>query len=348
MEENRFPRLAEVLLDEHTLSVSWSPDGSFLAAMPSEGRTMILQPGSDEPISLPPHRGGNGAAAWHPERPLLATYGQDKVVRLFEPPFDAPLRSIEIGERGWAERIAWNSQGTLLAAAAGRSVCVIDPATGETLAIFPNHKSTVSDLVWSPAGDKEIAVVCDGGLRIWRVGGREPVGAFDWGGASLKVSWSPDGRWVVTGDQTPSVHVYEVAADTPLHIQGFGTKAKAFAWQGTGEWLAIGTGPLISVWPCSGRRGPNGATPIVLEAHHAEIVTMQFVTEDGVLLSAGRDGLALLWRPHESEQPALLLQNPQGFSAACLAPGTNHLATGDESGRVVIWNLVAKKSGAAH
>lgn len=339
-----FPRLAETVLDEHVLAVTWSSGGAFLAAMPSEGRTVILQPGSDRPISLPPHQGGNGTAAWHSESPILATYGQDRLIRLFEPPFNEPVRTIEIGERGWAEGLAWNPAGTLLAVTAGRSVCVVDPATGETRAVFTDHKSTVSDLVWNPSRNDEIAVVCDGGLSIWRVGSHKPVGAFDWGGASLKVSWSPDGRWIATGDQTPSVHIYEVATDTSLHIQGFGAKAKAFAWQGSGEWLAVAAGPLVTVWPCTGKKGPDGAKPIPLEAHHAEVSALQFLTDDGLLLSCGRDGAALLWQTHERDQPALLLHNPHGFSAASLAPGTNHLATGDETGNVVIWNLIAKRS----
>lgn len=348
MEEYPFPRLAETVLDDHALAVSWSKGGELLAAMPSEGRTTILQSGSAQSISLPPHQGGNGTAAWHPHDRLLATYGQDRIVRLFEPPFSGPLRSFKIEERGWAERMEWNPAGTLLAVAAGRSVCVIDPTSGGTHAMFPDHKSTVSDLSWNPARDDEIAVVCDGGLRIWRVGNREPVGAFDWGGASLKVSWSPDGRWVVTGDQTPSVHIYEVATETPLHIQGFGAKAKAFAWQGSGKRLAIASGPTITVWPCTGKKGPNGAKPILLEGHRTEISVLQFLNNDGLLLSCGRDGAALLWMTHKSEQPALLLHSPHGFSTASFAPGTNHLATGDESGRVFIWNLIAQLSSLSN
>ena len=339
-----FPRLAEAVIDDHALSVAWSPGSTHLAALPSEGRPVVLQPGSDTLIHLRAHRGGNGTAAWHPQRPVLATFGQDRVVHLYEPPFGEPVHTFEIAERGWAERLAWNADGSLLAVAVGRSVLVLEAATGEARATFPNHKSTVSDLAWNPARIDELAIVCDGGVRLWRVGHHESVGAFDWGGASLKISWSPDARWIVTGDQTPSVHVYEVATDTPLHIQGFGGKAKAFAWQGTGDWLAIASGPLVTVWPCTGKQGPNGARPIPLEAHHAEVTAIEFLNDEGLLLTAGRDGVALLWQTHQSNQPALLLHQAKGFTTTSLAPGTNHLATGDEAGNVIIWNLVVQCS----
>ncbi|MGA7395604.1 MAG: GTP-binding protein [Terrimicrobiaceae bacterium] len=35
----------------------------------------------------------------------------------------------------------------------------------------------------------------------------EPFARFDWDGANLIVTWSPDGRWVATDDLTPSTAV---------------------------------------------------------------------------------------------------------------------------------------------
>ncbi len=333
---------AEALLDEQALSVTWSRCGQYLAALPSEGRIAVLEPQSSITAHLPPHRGGNGSSVWHPYRPILATYGQDGFIHLYQPPFTTAFRSFETRVRGWAERLAWNPDGTLLAVGAGRSVVVLDASNGEVRAQFPNHKSTISDLVWNPAATDELAVVCDGGLRLWRIGTQEEFGFFDWGGASLSVSWSPDARWVVTGDHTPGVHLYEVATEIPLHIQGFESKVKAMAWQGRGEWLAVAGGRLITVWPCAGKRGPDGATPVQLDAHEGEVTALDFVGDGGILFSAGRDGLVLLWKTHESDQPALLLENPHGLTSIALSPIMNSFATGDEAGNIAIWDLTAK------
>ena len=71
----------------------------------------------------------------------------------------------------------------------------------------------------------------------------EPFARFDWDGASLIVTWSPDGRWVATSDLTASVHLYDFTRAYPLHIHGYGTKVKAmdFSPDGYGWEPAAGT-----------------------------------------------------------------------------------------------------------
>jgi WD40 repeat protein len=80
-------------------------------------------------------------------------------------------------------------------------------AHGEVTAAFSNHRTSVSDFSWNPMNPLEIASVCGAGARTWRIDETEPFARFDWGGASLLATWSPDGRRLVTGDQTPSVHL---------------------------------------------------------------------------------------------------------------------------------------------
>jgi len=344
-ERSAITRLAGGLLDDHVVSLAWSPCGRYLAALPSEGRIVVLEPETGATELLSPHRGGNGSVAWHPRRPILASYGQDGVVRLTEPPFAATGRSFETGSRGWAERLAWNPDGSLIAVGAGRSLKVLDAGSGDTRQVFPNHKSTVCDLAWNPTRADELAAVCDGGLRLWRLGTTKEIGSFDWGGASLAVSWSPDGRWVATGDQTPSVHIYEVTTRVPLHIQGFPTRVKAFSWQGRGEWLAVAGGEIITVWPCTGKCGPDGATPIPLLGHVRDVTALRFAANARFLLSAGRDGMLFLWKPHDSADPALLLQSPHEISAIALHPQDRSIATGDAVGGINVWRLKASAAG---
>jgi hypothetical protein len=89
---------------------------------------------------------------------------------------------------------------------------------------------------------------------MWRLGETKPHARIDDGVAAVLTTWSPDGRWVVTSDQTPSVHLYDMKKRTPLFMEGFQTKIKALAWQTGGTkdlpWLALAGSPSITVWPC--------------------------------------------------------------------------------------------------
>ena len=171
---------------------------------------------------------------------------------------------------GWIERVRWSPDGSRLASALGKNLFILKP-DGEIAATFSNHRTSVSDFSWNPNSPLEIASVCGGGARMWRIGETEPFARFDWGGASLLVLWSPDGRWLATGDQTPSVHLYDFTRDYPLHIQGYETKVKAMDFSPDGKRLATGGGTTVTVWNCTGETGPEGTVPDQLKFHKGDV-----------------------------------------------------------------------------
>jgi hypothetical protein len=105
---------------------------------------------------------------------------------------------------------------------------------------------------------------------MWRIGETEPFARFDWGGASLLVTWS----WLVTGDQTPSVHLYDFTRDYPLHIQGYETKVKAMDFSLDGKRLATGGGAKVTAWNCTGKTGPEDTIPDQLKFHKGDMETI--------------------------------------------------------------------------
>jgi WD40 repeat protein len=337
------PEQWTVEVDDYPLDLRWSADGEWLAALPSHGRILVLDRLGKVKAALAGHPGGNGALAWHPQRAALATYGQDATVRVYEMGASVPrTMPIEVTlEKGWAERVAWNADGSMLAASTGRTVCVLDASTGVIDHRLCDHKSTVCDLAWNPKNARELATVCDGGAQIWRLGEAVPFGHFDWGGASLLVTWSPNGRWVVTGDQTPSVHLYDIGRKHPLHIQGYQHKVKALAWEGQGEWLATGGSASITLWPCTGKRGPEGAKPIQLFGHLKEIIALDFVRANSVLASGGRDGMVLLWMPHRSTEPALIAQRRAEITAVRWSPRGEALTFATADGELTLCGVAA-------
>jgi WD40 repeat protein len=304
----------------------------------------ILTDGPTEciiPRYLPSHRGGNGSLAWHPHGSSLATFGQDGVLRIHDLATHTS-RELQL-PRGWAERCAWNADGSLVAVAVAKAVHVIDPTTLETLHLIDDHRSTVTDFTWHPSLLDQLATASDGGARIWRLRETKPFARIDDGVAAVLTTWSPDGRWVVTSDQTPSVHLYDIKKRAPLFIQGFETKIKTLAWQtgGTADlpWLALAGSPAITVWPCFGKNGPRGAKPIQLFGHLKEVTALDFPKDRPYLASGARDGFVLLWLPHHSDGPALIAREDDEITTVRWAPDGLHLAYGTSSGRIAIHAL---------
>lgn len=174
---------------------------------------------------------------------------------------------------------------------------------------------------------------------MWEFGAAEPYARFDWGGASLLVEWSPCGRWLATADQTASVHIYDFTRDYPLHIQGFETKVRAMAFSGDGKRLATGGAPVVTVWPCVGEKGPEGATPIQLDGHDADVSALAFSASLGKLASGDGTGAVLILTFDGDRVLRKRLRRDAGVTALSWHPHKDWLGVGLDNGEVSVLSL---------
>jgi len=315
---------------DHVLSLAWS--GDYVAVTPATGEIVLAHRSGQRVAEYPAHGLGNGASAFRGEE--LVTCGFDGVLRFYHPPAHADeVRRLVLG-KGWIERAKWNPDGRFCAAALGKTLFIVN-REGEVVTSFPDHQTSVADFAWNPANPIEIATVGGGGARMWRIGKAEPFARFDWGGASLLVTWSPDGRWVVTGDQTSSVHLYDFTRDHSLYMQGFETKVRAMDFTCDGRKLATGGGPMVTVWDCTGPSGPENRTPEQLSFHKGDVEAIAW-SPDGQHLATG-DIMGRVVVSSASGKPVAAFEDEEAISALAWNAEGSLLAVGDAIGDVVIF-----------
>ncbi|MCX6971949.1 MAG: WD40 repeat domain-containing protein [Verrucomicrobia bacterium] len=319
-------QFAAVTADDNIISLAWG--GDSLAATPSTGEILILDAASREVSPLGGHGLGNGDSAWF--HGSLATCGYDGKIR-----WDG--REVHAG-RGIIERVKASADGDFLGAGQGKALLVFD-REGSAAPGLAGLPASIADFAWDPTDSSKVAVVGAGGARMWKFGEGEPFARFDWGGASLRGEWSPCGRWLVTADQTASVHIYDFTRDYPLHIQGYETKVRAMAFSADGKRLATGGGPIITIWPCTGKKGPEGVTPIQLDGHDGEVVAAAFSPKTGQLATGDGTGMVLIFTFQGDRVLRKRLRLDAGISALAWHPENDWLAIGREDGAVSILSL---------
>jgi WD40 repeat protein len=321
---------------EHLISARWLAGGKFLVAVPTAGVPVVWD-GASHSRELADHGLGNGCLAVHPSEDVFVTGGADGKIRMYSGP-DAPAAEILLG-RGWIDRARWSPDGSKLAVGLGKHLVVLN-RTGEVIWKSPAHKSTVCDLAWNPVQSDQLAVACDGGAHLWTIGGEEPFARFDWGGASLIITWSLDGRWVITGDQTPSVHLYDVPRDFPLHIQGYESKVKALAISSNSRCLATGGSPLVTVWNCTGKTGPENTTPKQLEGHDDFCLALEYRSGSDLLVSGGADGRVLVFEAEQSVRPRAAYLLDGEVVTVAWHPKEPRIVAGTSTGKMQIFDVV--------
>lgn len=327
-------------LKEHVIDLAWSPSGELLVAATVEGRVVLIENRGDSAFfkQVGLHSMGANSVSFSSDGTRFASCGQDGTIHIYQSSDGATLQTLK-SRTSWIGKVAYqpikdNSASGLLAAATGKALMVY-AADGTVVYQDDQHASTIADIAWNPAGDS-IAVAAYNGLTVHKPELKTAPRKYTWQGSSLVAAWSPDERFIATGEQDSTVHFWMVESGEHAQMWGFPTKVLQLSWDKTGRWLATGGGSGVVIWDCSGA-GPMGRQPEVLECHVNKITAMAYEPSGNFLVSTDADGLLCVWQPEK--QKDLLGGKALTAAPSCLrwtATG-DLLAVGQDDGIVVVF-----------
>lgn len=233
----------------------------------------------------------------------LITGGEDgKVLRIGH---DGSLTELAHVPRKWVSVVAAGPQGAV-AYAVGKAgyVRLADGKVKEF-----TEERTIEGLGFAPKGLRVAAARYNGVTLHWIGTAGAPVD-LEWKGAHTGVTFSPDGRFVVTTMQENALHGWKLdskSAETRhMRMTGYPAKVKSLSWSVKGKWLASSGAPAAIVWPFSGKEGPMGKAPLELGTRANIMVTqVAFHPAEEVLAIGFVDGMVLAVRIADGKEALL-------------------------------------------
>jgi WD40 repeat protein len=226
-----------------------------------------------------------------------------------------------------------------MASAAGKFLRLWDYRQGrlstDLMRCFPPQVSTIASIGWKP-GKSDILATCGyNGLSFWSQEKSDPLQTFPWKGSMLTLAWSPDGKFIATGNQDSTIQFWNIATGKELRMWGYPSKITALSWDCRSRYLASGGSATPVVWDCSGK-GPANTKPITLDFHSTLLTQLAFQPEGSILASGCQEGLVATWRPGKSELPLATAHLGHGITRFAWSASNNRLAVGTASGEVHI------------
>jgi WD40 repeat protein len=294
---------------------------------------LLLVAGSGEPRRVDVHAGGILAAAGDGER--IVTAGDDgKVVATAVDMTTATIATDS--KHRWIDHVAIAPDGTVAWSAGKESY--VQPRKGDEprMIVAP---STVGGLAFAPKGMR-LAIAHYNGVTLWfpNAAAATPE-RLEWKGSHIGVTFSPDGRYLVTAMQEPSLHAWRVVDGKSMRMSGYSAKVRAMSWTADGKWLATSGAPEIIIWPFGGKDGPMGKQPLMLAPAENKVSAVACHPGNDVIAAGYNDGLILLVRMADGAE--ILARDPGGSPLSTLAwnaAGTL-LAFGTEEGDAGIVDL---------
>ncbi|HXW26130.1 MAG TPA: WD40 repeat domain-containing protein [Xanthobacteraceae bacterium] len=234
----------------------------------------------------------------------------------------------------WIDHVALGPDG-MIAWSAGKSAFAL---TGKGDARTIEVPSTVGGLAFAPKG-KRLAVAHYNGVSLWFPNAAAAPERLEWKGSHLTVSFSPDGKFLVTAMQEPMLHGWRVVDRKHMRMSGYSAKVRSLDWTADGKWLASSGSEQLILWPFQSKDGPMGQSPRMLAPYPGRAAIVACHPREAVAAVGYADGLLLLVRIEDGAE--ILARKPTGAPVSALAwrADGKALAFGTEAGEAGIIDL---------
>lgn len=315
------PTLAPVAAGEFVVRAGFLKDIPYFAL--GDGSVCFVE-GGETRVAL--HKGGLLAATETLDGSALITSGDDgRILRLRhgeEPELLAER------PRKWIDLIAAGPDGAI-AFASGRTAWVRQK--DETEKEFA-HDRAIGGLTFAPKGLK-LAVSRYDGVSIWFVNAATTPTELEWKGAHFGISYSADGKYLVTTMQENALHGWRLSDSQDMRMSGYPAKVKSFSWSVKGRYLATSGANAAICWPFFGKTGPMGQTPLQLGTRGDSLVAcVACHPKEDVVAVGYQDGMIMMCR-FEDNAEVLLRRPGEGAISSMAWDGAGlRLAFGTEEG----------------
>ncbi len=313
----------------HVVGLAWIKDTAGFGA--GDGAVTLWRDGATHRVEAHPDAGilvmaGDGAR--------LVTGGDDG--RVAATGTDGATATIARG-KGWIDALAVRDGAVAWSVA--KTVTARDDKGRDKTFQAP---STVRGLAFAPKGYR-LALAHYNGATLWYPNLATDPEVLDWKGSHIDVTWSPDGRFVVTSMQENALHGWRLQPDRGhMRMSGYPSKTRSWAWSSDGAWLATSGAEAAIVWPFGSKEGPTGKAPHECGVRPARVSRVAFHPRSPVLAVGYEDGCLLLIRLNDAAE---LLARPavkgSGLTALAWDAKGARLAFGCQDGQAGVLTLPA-------
>src|SRR3954452_13795908 len=277
--------VAAIAAGAYVTAAAWLGETAAFAL--ADGDILLAQHGKTHRVQAHPD-GAVLVAASDGER--LVTGGDDGRVAVTGA--DGSTRMLAETGGAWIDALALSPAGAL-AWSAGRRVTARDGKGREKTFQAP---SSVRGLSFAPRGYR-LALAHYNGATLWSPNLDAAPEPLEWKGSHLDVTWSPDGRFVVTSMQENALHGWRLQPERGhMRMSGYPAKTRSLSWSHDGKWLATSGAEAVIVWPFESKEGPMGKAPRECGVRPARVARVAFHPKTYVLAAGYEDGCILLIR----------------------------------------------------
>lgn len=331
------------------LSIAFSPDSTLLisGALDETVRVWDVHHGTCLNV-LHGHIGMVTTLAFQPSGDIFVSGNENGQFKLWDTAGKHCLNSFHL-RTPKAASIAFNREGTLFAVGRLDGAVEVWQLTEKKslsrLRTLPGHATGVSTVAFGP--DNLLASISYGGkVKLWDAeSGRCLETLQGYSHVIYAVSFSPDGKWLVHGDDHGMIHVWDGESGSCFNVfQAHAGRILSLAFSPDGKTIASsGDDQITRLWKMEGKREEEDNLCLrAFEDPTMMLWALAFSPDGSLLASSGSEQIVKVWKVHKAEKEATFtsLEGHATFTwSLAFSPDGRRIATGGEDGMIRIWEV---------
>ncbi len=248
---------------------------------------------------------------------------------------DGAVETLAEKPRKWIDILAAGPKGTV-AYASGRTAWVRfadGTERGITMA------RGIGGLAFAPKGVRLAVAHVDGVTLVWPNTDGAPQ-TLEWKGAHLNVTFSPDGKFVMTSMQEPQLHGWRLSDRDNMRMSGYPAKIKSWSWSAKGRFLATSGAGAAILWPFHIGGGPSGKSPLQVGQREQLVTAVACHPREDIVAIGYDDGTMVVARFDDDDLVNVVEPDGAPVSALAFDRRGNRLAYGTEAGKAGVFQVV--------
>ncbi len=324
------------------LSVTFSPDGNYLAAGTAMGEVRIWSAASGLPLrTLRRHTDWVRSMVFSPDGKILASGSYDQTVCLWDVSNGHCLSTLQ-GHTSRIWSVAFSpDRRTLASGSEDQTVRLWEVSSGQSLNTLRGHTGAVRSIAFNPNGRTLASGSGDQTIRLWEVSSGQSLNTLQGHTDTVwAVAFSPNGRTLASGSGDQTVRLWEVDSGRSLNtLQGHSNWVWSVAFSPDGKTLASSSNDqTVRLWETSLGQPLN-----TLQGHMSGVWSVAFSPDGKVLASGSIDQTIRLWEVSLGQSLNTLQGHTDIVWSVALSPDGKILASGSEDRTVRLWEVNSGK-----
>ncbi|MGH7173043.1 MAG: tetratricopeptide repeat protein [Gemmataceae bacterium] len=326
--------------------LSWSPDGTKLAAGCKDGTVHVWETASGRKLHvLRGHKSPVCSVSFSSDGTRVAAWGQDGTVKIWDA--NTGRLTAEVAHPGGVTAGGWSPDDKLLASGHGDgTVTVSGTHAGDKIVTLRGHIRRINRVEWSPDGTRLASASRDSTARIWNVAlGKMVLGPLRHSHEITSLAWEPDGQRLATGSVDETVKIWNTTtAREVATLRGHFQTVTSLSW-GSGGCLASGCRDgSVKIW-----NSIRDQESSVLPGNDVGVRSVYWSPDGKRLASGSYDGTVRIWDPVTREQVLTLqrrVNQDEAFGNVlefqcrlAWSPDGKHLASAGLHGTAKVWEV---------